>query len=95
MDTLDMLISRRKEIALVLARYGVRNLRVFGSVARREDGPDSDIDFLVDLAEGMTIFGFESLQIELADMLGKPVDVGTVVRDEFKARMAADTVPIA
>lgn len=54
MDTFDMMFSRRVEIVRVLARYGASNLRVFGSVARREDRPDSDIDCLVQLPPDRT-----------------------------------------
>ena len=46
MSRLDSLLERRAEILAVAARYGARNVRVFGSVARGEAGPDSDVDLL-------------------------------------------------
>ena len=46
---LESLRQRRNEILHIAERHGARNIRVFGSVARGEDGPDSDLDFLVDL----------------------------------------------
>jgi predicted nucleotidyltransferase len=64
------MFARRTEIEQVLARYGASNLWVFGSVARREDGPDSDIDCLVELAPGSTFLTLASVQFELEDLLG-------------------------
>lgn len=48
MALLDTLQERREDILRVAARHGAFNVRVFGSVLRREETPDSDIDFLVD-----------------------------------------------
>ena len=45
---LDLIRSHKAEIDQLARRYGARRLRVFGSVARREEGPESDVDFLVD-----------------------------------------------
>jgi predicted nucleotidyltransferase len=49
---LDELLARRLEIQLLCSRHGAKRVRVFGSVARREDRPDSDVDFLVDFPHG-------------------------------------------
>lgn len=92
MDTLDMMLARRAEIAQVLARYGASNLRVFGSVARREDGPDSDIDCLVELAPGSTLLTLTSLQLELGELLGREVDLGTNLREPIWRRVQAELV---
>jgi predicted nucleotidyltransferase len=48
---------------------------MFGSVARGEDGPSSDIDFLVDFEPGSSLFDLLHLQDELAELLGCDVDV--------------------
>lgn len=48
---------------------------MFGSVARGEDGPSSDIDFLVDFEPGSSLFDLLHLQDELAELLGCEVDV--------------------
>jgi predicted nucleotidyltransferase len=48
----DSLISRREQIFEIATRYGARNVRVFGSVARGEDGPESDVDLLVEFEPG-------------------------------------------
>ncbi|MCH8627750.1 helix-turn-helix domain-containing protein [Arsenicicoccus piscis] len=78
---------RRRRAALMAAaqRRGATNLRVFGSVARGEDGPDSDVDLLVDLAPGGGLFALAGLERELAEILGVEVDVSPV--DSLKPRV--------
>jgi predicted nucleotidyltransferase len=73
----ELLKERREEILRIAAKHGARNLRIFGSVARGEAGPDSDVDFLVDLEPGRTLFDLGSLLMELRDFLGLKVDVVT------------------
>ena len=72
-----MLKEKRQEILRIAAKHGARNLRIFGSVARGEAGPDSDVDFLVDLEPGRTLFDLGALLMELRDFLGLKVDVVT------------------
>jgi uncharacterized protein len=72
-----LLKEKRQEILRIAAKHGARNLRIFGSVARGEAGPDSDVDFLVDLEPGRTLFDLGSLLMELRDFLGLKVDVVT------------------
>ncbi|MFD4070932.1 nucleotidyltransferase family protein [Nocardia ignorata] len=55
------------------------NAWLFGSVARGEDGPDSDLDLLVELAPGASVLDILELDSELAYLLGCPVDVVTTV----------------
>jgi hypothetical protein len=68
-------IKHRPEIKRVAERHGMSNLRVFGSVARGEDRPDSDVDLLVDLAPDASLFTLARLQRELEQILGAPVDL--------------------
>jgi predicted nucleotidyltransferase len=70
-----LLQAKREEILALAARRGTRNLRVFGSVARGEAGPASDVDFLVELAPGHTLFDLGHLQMDLQDLLGRKVDL--------------------
>ena len=69
---------------------------MFGSVARGDDGPDSDVDLLVDLASGTGLVGLGVLERELADILG--VDVDLVPADGLKPRVRAeaerDAIPL-
>jgi predicted nucleotidyltransferase len=64
------------QLAELCRRYGVAELSVFGSVARGEDQPDSDVDFLY-LNDPQKVLGLEffGLQEELEDLLGRPVDL--------------------
>lgn len=48
MSLKDLLQEKREEIINIAAKHGAFNIRIFGSVARGEDTPDSDIDFLID-----------------------------------------------
>ena len=52
---LESLAHFRREILDLGARHGARNIRVFGSVARGDDRPDSDVDLLVDVEPGRTL----------------------------------------
>lgn len=70
-----LLRQRRQQVLAVAAGRGARNVRVFGSVARAEDGPDSDVDLLVDLAPGTGLVGLAGLTRELTEVLGTAVDV--------------------
>lgn len=62
-------------IRRTVARYPVRNLRVFGSVIHHSDGEDSDRDLLVDPLPGTTLFDLGAMQVELEAVLGIPVEV--------------------
>lgn len=92
MNTLDMMIARRVEIVQILARYGASNLRVFGSAARRQERPDSDIDCLVDLAPGSILLTLASIQSELGELLGRKVDLGTDLREPVRARVQIELI---
>ena len=78
----------RIELAAVLARFGVSNPRVFGSVARGEEGPDSDVDLLVDVPHGLGLVGLGRCQAEVERLLGVRVDL--VPAGDLKAGVAAE-----
>ena len=69
--------ERREEILRIAARYGAYNVRIFGSVARGEAGPDSDIDFLVDMEPDRSLFDVGGLLMELQELLGQKVQIVT------------------
>ena len=72
---LGSLVERhRDEIVGLAARHKGRSIAVFGSVARGEDGPSSDVDFLVDFEPGSSLFDLVRLEAALSDLLGCPVD---------------------
>ncbi|MGH8827749.1 MAG: nucleotidyltransferase domain-containing protein [Jiangellaceae bacterium] len=72
-----LLNQRLDDIARVLARYPVTQVWTFGSVARGDDLPDSDLDLLVEIAPGASFTDYVGLEDELASTLGCPVDVVT------------------
>ena len=73
---LDTLRTRKQLIEAACRQYGARRIRVFGSVARREDGPDSDIDFLVDFPHGYDLFAQRlPLAERLEEITGRRLDL--------------------
>ncbi len=77
MAELQKIQQRKKEILLIARQHGIVNLRIFGSVARGEETPQSDIDFLVDLEEGRTLFDLGGALVRFQELLGRKVDVVT------------------
>lgn len=77
MDIAELLDAKKGEILRIAARHGARNVRVFGSVARGEARPDSDVDFLVDMEPGRSLLDMGGLLMDLRDLLGLEVDVVT------------------
>ena len=73
METLDV---DRVRLDALCRRFGIARLDVFGSVARGEDGPGSDVDLLYELAQGRSLgWEIEDLSQDLADLFGRPVDL--------------------
>jgi hypothetical protein len=73
----SLLQDKRAEILRIASRHGAYNLRVFGSVARGDARPDSDVDFLVDLEPDRSLFDVGGLLMDLQSLLGRRVDVVT------------------
>lgn len=73
----DSLRAHRQAILALATQHGARNVRVFGSVARGEDRPDSDVDLLVDVEPGRSLLDVIALEQDLEVLLGRPVDVQT------------------
>ena len=75
MSTGQRIREHRDEILLVAARHGAGNVRLFGSVARGEDTPESDVDLLVDVTGDTTPWFPGSLVADLERLLGQRVQV--------------------
>ena len=69
--------DNRDEILRIAASHGARDVRVFGSLARGEARPDSDIDILVKLDPGRSLLDIIAIKQDLEDLLGCDVDVVT------------------
>lgn len=96
MTSLDLLVSRRSQILRLAAEHGASNIRVFGSVARGEADSESDIDLMVDLAPGRSLFDLGGLVMDLQDLLGCEVDVVTErgLRDRLRERVLQEAMPL-
>ena len=73
----QLLHQQRDDIKHIAARHGAYNIRVFGSVARGEAGPESDIDFLIDVGPTASSWFPAGLILDLEDLLGRRVEVVT------------------
>lgn len=93
-----VLAEHERQVAQVMRRYGASNVRLFGSVARGDAGPTSDLDLLVDLAPGSgnALLRVSGMSEELSDLLGVRVDVVTssLLRHEVSASALADAVAV-
>jgi predicted nucleotidyltransferase len=91
----ERLRQKREEILRLCARYGARNPRVFGSAARREADEQSDLDLLVEMEPGRSLFDLGGLQYELEQLLGCPVDVVTErgLKARIRDRVLREAVP--
>lgn len=73
---LDDIHRQKNTIAAMAQHYGARRIRVFGSVARKQEGPTSDVDFLVDFPQGYDLFTQRlPLTQDLSELLGRQVDL--------------------
>ncbi len=75
MGVKDILKSKREDILRIAAKYGASNVRVFGSVARGEAGPESDVDLLIDFEPDRSLLDHVALLQDLEDILSLKVDV--------------------
>jgi uncharacterized protein len=88
--------EKREEIKAIAASHGAANVRVFGSVARGEAGPESDVDFLIDDVGPVTPWFPGGLVVDLEELLGTRVDVVTesALRPELKPFVLREAVPL-
>ena len=75
MVTLSDIQKKRADILRIAAKYGADHVRVFGSVVRGEQGPDSDLDLLVRMSPKSSLLDRIAIKHHLEDLLGIPVDV--------------------
>lgn len=88
--------AHRDEIKAIVARHHGRSVAIFGSVARGDEHPDSDIDFLVELEPDARPIELLSMGVELEEVLGVTVDVGTraSLRDGVRDEVLAEAVAL-
>jgi predicted nucleotidyltransferase len=92
----ELLKDQREDILRIAAQHGAHNVRVFGSVARGEARPDSDVDLLVELEAGRSLLDLGGLLMDLQTLLGRDVDVVTDkgLRDRIRARVLHEAKPL-
>ena len=76
-DVYALLEAKRPEILAVAERYGVTNIRIFGSVARREAREDSDLDLLVTFGPTATLFDLIRFERDLSTLIGLRIEVAS------------------
>jgi uncharacterized protein len=94
MDIYQNLQSKREDILKIATKYGAFNVRIFGSVARREADAESDVDFLVDLEPERSLFDLGGLLMELREILGCNVDIVTEngLRQRIRERVLSEAI---
>lgn len=93
----QILASLRQALPELRSRYGLKDLSLFGSVARDEAGPQSDVDVLVTYAEPVTLRAFMGLKTELERRLGMPVDLLTpgAIKSRLRAAIERDLLRVS
>lgn len=96
MRQVDLLKEKRGEILQSAEKYGARNVRVFGSVARGEADEKSDIDLLVDMEPGRSLLDLIGFLMDLESLLGCKVDVVTEkgLRERIRERVLKEAVAL-
>lgn len=86
----------RLRLRRALAKLGARNIRLFGSVARGDDGPDSDIDLLVDVAPNVGLFALGRMRREAERILGTSIDIvpENSLKPDAAERVLAEAIPL-
>ena len=92
----ELLREKRGEILRIAARHGVQEIRVFGSAGRGESGPDSDVDFLIQVQGPTTPWFPGGLKVELERLLDRRVDVveSEALRAEIREEVLREARPL-
>ena len=96
MSIYERLQAKREQILQTAAKYGAYNIRIFGSVARQEADANTDVDFLLEMQSGRSLFDLGGLLMELQEILGCKVDVVTEkgLRQRIRERVLNEAIPL-
>ena len=96
MTQLDRLRHLKEDVLRIAGRHNAGKIYIFGSCARGEETPESDVDFVADFKAHSTLFNVVGLELDLSDLLGRSVDVVTLDRletnDAFAQNVKRDMV---
>lgn len=89
-------MAKAAEVRTIGSRYDISNPRVFGSVARREDDQDSDIDILIDAGPRCTLLSIGGMTADLEDLFGRHIDIRTLgdLHPKMRSRVLAEAVAL-
>jgi predicted nucleotidyltransferase len=95
-DIYQQIKTKKSEILRLAETYGASHVQIFGSVARHTADEKSDIDFLVEMEPGKTLFDLGGLAYDLEKLLGRRVDVCTIplLREPIRSRVVSEAVPL-
>jgi predicted nucleotidyltransferase len=94
MDIRELIKDKREDILQIADKYGARDVRIIGSVARNEEGIESDVDLLVRFDPGRSLLEHAAMMEELRELLGRKVDVASEqgLRDRVRERVLNEAV---
>lgn len=92
----ELVAAKRSEILRVARDHGATRVRVFGSVARGESGPGSDLDLLIDMGSGGDLFDIVAIKQGVEDLLGREVHVVTegAISPYMREQVLLEAVPL-
>lgn len=94
MCVLDKLRKHKEEIEKLARSKGIHNIRIIGSVARKEETDSSDIDIIVDIDKDRSLFDLIDFKHGVEDIMGRKVDVGTDIHPYIKEEAMKDAVQL-
>jgi uncharacterized protein len=96
MTIYELLQANRERILQTAANYGAYNVRIFGSVARGEADASSDVDFLVEMEPGRSLFDLGGLLMDLQELLNCKVDIVTEkgLRERIRERVLKEAISL-
>lgn len=92
----SLISQKRGELLAAAEALGAKNVRVFGSVAKGEDGTRSDVDILVDLEPGVSLIGLGRIEEAFSRILGRDVDVAPAsgLKSQLRDEVLAEAISL-
>ena len=96
MNLRDRVREHRQQLIAIVVAHGGSQPRLFGSVARGDDTPESDVDLLVSVQPGTTLFDLARMEVHLEELFGRTFDVvpDTGLGEPFVATVTRDVVDV-